>query len=41
VIEGEKKPSSGFVALDKLMVGVAGSQIVINPAAVLEPHGAD
>jgi len=41
VIEGEKKPASGFVALDKLMVGVAGSQIVINPAAVLEPHGAD
>lgn len=36
VIEGlEEKPASGFVALDKLMVGPGGSQVALGP------HGAD
>jgi Fe-S cluster biogenesis protein NfuA len=42
VIEGlEEKPASGFVALDKLMGGIAESQIVINPPVALEPQGTD
>jgi len=40
-IEGfEEKPTSGFVALDKLMAGPSGAQILANPAAV-QPPGAD
>jgi Fe-S cluster biogenesis protein NfuA len=40
VIEGlEEKPSSGFVTLDKLMGGTAGS--LTNGPVVLEPQGAD
>lgn len=40
VIEGlEEKPSSGFVALDKLMGGAAGSRI--HSPAVLEPQAGD
>jgi Fe-S cluster biogenesis protein NfuA len=42
VVEGlEEKPASGFVALDKLMGGIAESQIVINPPVALEPQGTD
>jgi Fe-S cluster biogenesis protein NfuA len=41
VIEGfEEKPASGFVALDKLVSGAAGSQ-VFSPPMALEPPGAD
>jgi len=40
-IEGfEEKPTSGFVALDKLMAGPSGAQILANPGAV-QPPGAD
>jgi Fe-S cluster biogenesis protein NfuA len=42
VVEGfEEKPASGFVALDKLMSGVAGSQMVSNPPAAPGARGAD
>ena len=38
-IEGfEEKPTSGFVALDKLMGGLSGAQILVNPPAV-QPRG--
>jgi Fe-S cluster biogenesis protein NfuA len=41
VIEGlEEKPASGFVALDQLMAGPSGAQILVNPPAV-QPPGAD
>lgn len=41
VIEGfEEKPASGFVALDKLVTGAAGSRI-FSPPVALEPPGAD
>ena len=42
VIEGlEEKPSSGFVALDQLMAGPAGSQVPRHQPVALEPPGAD
>lgn len=42
VIEGfEEKPASGFVALDKLMGGTAGSQMLIHPPVATGPQGAD
>jgi Fe-S cluster biogenesis protein NfuA len=42
VIEGfEEKPASGFVALDKLMGGSAGSQILIHPPVATGTQGAD
>jgi Fe-S cluster biogenesis protein NfuA len=42
VIAGfEEKSAHGFVALDKLMGGPAGSQILINPPVALEPQGVD
>jgi Fe-S cluster biogenesis protein NfuA len=42
VVEGfEEKLASGFVSLDKLMSGVAGSQMVINPPAAPGARGAD
>ena len=42
VIEGfEEKPASGFVSLDKLIGGVAGSQIVTDPPVARESPGAD
>jgi Fe-S cluster biogenesis protein NfuA len=41
-IEGlEEKPASGFVALDKLMGGVAGSEILTNRPATLESQSGD
>ena len=41
-IEGlEQKPASGFVALDQLIGGVAGSAQVTDPPAAREPQGAD
>jgi Fe-S cluster biogenesis protein NfuA len=42
VIEGlEEKPSSGFVALDQLMAGPAGSPVPRHQPVALEPSGAD
>jgi hypothetical protein len=42
VIEGlEEMPASGFVALNKLMGGVTGSQMLANPPVSLGPAGAD
>jgi Fe-S cluster biogenesis protein NfuA len=42
VIEGlEEKPSSGFVALDQLIAGPAGSQVPRQQPVTVEPSGAD
>jgi Fe-S cluster biogenesis protein NfuA len=42
VVEGlEEKPSSGFVALEQLIAGPAGSQVPRQQSVALEPPGAD
>jgi Fe-S cluster biogenesis protein NfuA len=42
VIEGlEEKPATGFVALDKLMSGAVGSQMLIDPPIAIEPQAGD
>lgn len=42
VIEGlEEKPATGFVALDKLMRGAVGSQMLIDSPVAIEPQASD
>ena len=42
VIEGlEEKPATGFVALDKLMSGAVGSQMLIDSPVAIEPQASD